>query len=70
MRDPLLQGAGALGAYQAGYEALTGAGIHADWIADISIGAINAAIIPLQWVAVSRSIIGTLVASFREPCSK
>jgi predicted acylesterase/phospholipase RssA len=51
IRDPLLQGAGALGAYQAGYEALTGAGIHADWIADISIGAINAAIIPLQWVA-------------------
>jgi NTE family protein len=42
----LLQGGGALGAYQAGvYEALSEAGIHPDWIAGISIGAINAAII-------------------------
>jgi hypothetical protein len=43
----VLQGGGALGAYQAGvYEALSEAGIHPDWIAGISIGAINAAIIP------------------------
>src|SRR3954447_26129773 len=42
----LLQGGGALGAYQGGvYEALTEADIHPDWIAGISIGAINAAII-------------------------
>jgi NTE family protein len=42
----LLQGGGALGAYQAGvYEALAEAEIHPDWIAGISIGAINAAII-------------------------
>ena len=42
----LLQGGGALGAYQAGvYEALSEAGIHPDWVAGISIGAINAAII-------------------------
>ncbi|CUT09443.1 Ferredoxin reductase [Bradyrhizobium sp.] len=42
----LLQGGGALGAYQAGvYEALAEAGIHPDWVAGISIGAINAAII-------------------------
>jgi len=42
----VLQGGGALGAYQAGvYEALSEAGIHPDWIAGISIGAINAAII-------------------------
>jgi len=42
----LLQGGGALGAYQAGvYEALAEANIHPDWIAGISIGAINAAII-------------------------
>ena len=42
----LLQGGGALGAYQGGvYEALTEANIHPDWIAGISIGAINAAII-------------------------
>jgi NTE family protein len=42
----VLQGGGALGAYQAGvYGALSEAGIHPDWIAGISIGAINAAII-------------------------
>jgi NTE family protein len=42
----VLQGGGALGAYQAGvYEALAEVGIHPDWIAGISIGAINAAII-------------------------
>ena len=42
----LLQGGGALGAYQAGvYEALAEASIHPDWVAGISIGAINAAII-------------------------
>ena len=42
----VLQGGGALGAYQAGvYEALAEASIHPDWIAGMSIGAINAAII-------------------------
>src|SRR6476620_3850002 len=42
----LLQGGGALGAYQCGvYEALAEANIHPDWVAGISIGAINAAII-------------------------
>src|SRR5580700_1970933 len=42
----VLQGGGALGAYQAGvYEALAEAGVHPDWIAGISIGAINSAII-------------------------
>jgi len=42
----VLQGGGALGAYQAGaYEALAEAGYQPDWIAGISIGAINAAII-------------------------
>ena len=42
----LLQGGGALGAYQAGvYEALAEARIHPDWVAGISIGAINSAII-------------------------
>jgi NTE family protein len=41
-----LQGGGALGAYQAGvYEAMLEAGIHPNWIAGMSIGAINAAII-------------------------
>jgi NTE family protein len=42
----LLQGGGALGSYQAGvYEALAEADLHPDWIAGISIGAINSAII-------------------------
>ena len=42
----VLQGGGALGAYQAGvYEALHEAGIEPDWVAGVSIGAINAAII-------------------------
>ncbi len=42
----LLQGGGALGAYQAGvFEALLEAGLEPDWVAGISIGAINAAII-------------------------
>jgi NTE family protein len=42
----LLQGGGALGSYQAGvYEALAEAELHPNWIAGISIGAINSAII-------------------------
>jgi NTE family protein len=42
----VLQGGGALGAYQAGvYEALAESGIQPDWVAGISIGGINAAII-------------------------
>jgi NTE family protein len=42
----LLQGGGALGAYQAGvYQALAEADLHPEWVAGISIGAINAAII-------------------------
>jgi len=42
----VLQSGGALGTYQAGvYEALSEAGIYPNWIAGISIGAINAAII-------------------------
>ena len=42
----VLQGGGALGAYQGGvYQALSEADIHPDWVAGISIGAINSAII-------------------------
>ena len=50
-RDPekqvlVLQGGGAMGAYQAGaYEALAAAGHSPEWVAGISIGAVNAAII-------------------------
>lgn len=42
----MLQGGGALGAYQAGvFEAMDRSGIHPDWIVGTSIGAINGAII-------------------------
>jgi hypothetical protein len=42
----VLQGGGALGSYQAGvYEALSSSGYTPNWVAGISIGAINAAII-------------------------
>jgi NTE family protein len=56
----VLQGGGALGSYQAGvYEALAASEYPPDWVAGISIGAINAAIIagnaPEQRVARLRS---------------
>jgi NTE family protein len=42
----VLQGGGALGSYQAGvYEGLAEANIQPNWVAGISIGALNAAII-------------------------
>jgi NTE family protein len=64
----LLQGGGALGAYQAGvFAALAGSPWQPDWVAGISIGAINAAIIagnaPADRVAALRdfweSVTGT-----------
>jgi NTE family protein len=42
----VLQGGGALGAYQVGvYQALHEAGIEPDWVIGTSIGAINASLI-------------------------
>jgi NTE family protein len=42
----VLQGGGALGSYQAGvYQALAEANLHPDWVAGISIGAVNSALI-------------------------
>jgi NTE family protein len=42
----VLQGGGALGAYQGGvYQALAEANLHPEWVAGISIGAINSALI-------------------------
>ncbi|MDR3443196.1 MAG: patatin-like phospholipase family protein [Legionella sp.] len=63
----VLQGGGALGSYQAGvYEALAEAEIYPDWIAGISIGAINAAIIagnpPERRVAKLRGFWETITA--------
>jgi predicted acylesterase/phospholipase RssA len=56
----VLQGGGALGSYQAGvYEGLSEAGIWPNWVAGISIGALNAAVIagnpPAQRVAQLRA---------------
>src|SRR5208282_2317322 len=76
----LLQGGGALGSYQAGvYEALAEADLHPDWVAGISIGAVNSAIIagnPPEkrvarlrefWEAVSTSPLGAFGLSFNAP---
>jgi predicted acylesterase/phospholipase RssA len=42
----ILQGGGALGSYQAGvYQALAEANLHPDWVAGISVGAVNSALI-------------------------
>src|SRR5947209_20539199 len=42
----ILQGGGALGSYQAGvYQALAEANLHPDWVAGISICAVNSALI-------------------------
>src|ERR1700730_16615750 len=42
----VLQGGGALGAYQGGvYQALAEADLHPDWVAGISIGAFNSALL-------------------------
>ena len=63
----VLQGGGALGAYQGGvFEGLIEAGIECDWAAGISIGAINAALIagnePAQRVDRLREFWNTVTA--------
>jgi NTE family protein len=64
----VLQGGGALGAYQAGvYEALAEANINPDWVAGVSIGAINSAIIagnePAERVAKLRTFWQEITAN-------
>ena len=64
----VLQGGGALGAYQAGvYEALAEAGIQPDWVAGVSIGGINSAIIagnePAERVAKLRAFWQEITAN-------
>jgi predicted acylesterase/phospholipase RssA len=64
----LLRGGGALGSYQAGvYEAFAEADLHADWVAGISIGAINSAIIagnpPAERVAKLRTFWEEITAN-------
>ncbi|TDR30909.1 patatin-like phospholipase family protein [Hydromonas duriensis] len=61
----VLQGGGALGSYQAGaVEGLLSAGVQLDWIAGISIGALNTAIIagnpPEQRVAALKGFWNTI----------
>ena len=64
----VLQGGGALGSYQAGVaEALDEGGIEIDWVAGISIGAVNAALIagnpPEKRVAALRDFWTTVSSS-------
>ena len=72
----LLQGGGALGSYQAGvYQALAEANLHPDWVAGISIGAINAALIagnpPERRVEKLRAFWETVTAAAaRHPLSR
>jgi NTE family protein len=79
----LLQGGGALGAYQGGvYQALAEADLHPDWVAGISIGAINSALIagnpPEErverlrdfWEAVCTSPVGIPYLKSVEPSSQ
>ena len=55
----VLQGGGALGAYQVGvYQALHEAGIEPDWVIGTSIGAINASLIAGNGVADRLSRLG------------
>jgi len=65
----VLQGGGALGAYQAGvYEGLYDTGIEVDWVAGISIGAINAAVLagnrPEDRVTKLRAVWETLTSEW------
>jgi NTE family protein len=68
----LLQGGGALGSYQAGvFEVLEESGIEVNWVAGISIGAINAAIIagnpPGERVAKLRAFWDRISGNVRWP---
>ena len=63
----VLQGGGALGAYQCGvYEALHNAEIQPDWFAGISIGAINAALLAASVLALSDAALATRVEAWRK----
>ena len=70
----VLQGGGALGAYQVGvYQALHEAGVEPDWIIGTSIGAINAALIagnrPEDRLARLEDFLATREVSSRKPNS-
>ena len=68
----LLQGGGALGSYQGGvYQALSEANLQPDWVAGISIGAVNAALIagnpPEKRVEKLRELLGSREQSPARP---
>jgi NTE family protein len=69
----VLQGGGALGAYQLGvYQALHASGLQPDWVIGTSIGAINAAIIAgnpvdLRWARLRQFWDLVAVAGIRNP---
>src|SRR5215472_12649714 len=76
----VLQGGGALGSYQGGvYQALAEADLHPNWVAGVSIGAVNSALIagnPPEsrveklrefWEAVSSSPLGPFGVPPRHP---
>ena len=66
----VLQGGGALGSYQAGvYEALAETEYVPDWVAGISIGAINAAIIAGNAPADRVPRLRTFWESITAPCA-
>jgi len=79
----VLQGGGALGAYQAGvFEGLSEGGYAPDWVTGVSIGAINAALIagnPPErrverlrafWDRVSSGLPAATAPSFFDPARK
>ena len=67
----VLQGGGALGAYQAGvYEALGDSGIQPNWISGMSIGAINAAIFAAEILATSDPELAQRLITYKEDLAK
>ena len=76
----VLQGGGALGSYQGGvYQALAEVGLHPNWVAGVSIGAVNSALIagnPPEkrverlrefWEAVSSPPLGPFGVAYYNP---
>jgi predicted acylesterase/phospholipase RssA len=64
----VLQGGGALGSYQAGvYEAMAEYGYQPQWVAGISIGAINSAIIAGNAPEIASQDFGNSGTRFRLP---
>jgi len=62
----VLQGGGALGAYQAGvFEALSTHGLTPNWVTGISIGAINAALLAASILAIDDPLLAKRLDGWR-----